>query len=111
MLEYGDSGAVSAKSDVLDRHSPAGETDGQRCRIVVPLKRGIGTALNVESSSQAASTWARERLGSIGKTCRHPRISPNLASESLPTTPRHERIKAIIARRKIVVSPDEAGGG
>jgi hypothetical protein len=65
MLEHGDSGAVSAKSGTLDRHPPAGNMDGQRYGFVVPLHRGIGSTLNVESSFQAASTWAKARLGSI----------------------------------------------
>ena len=53
MLEYGDPGAVSAKSDIFDRHSSAGQVDGQGRTIVVPLsrriRRRISSTLNAES--------------------------------------------------------------
>ena len=59
MLEYGDPGAVSAKSGVLDRHPPAGEVDHHGRTTVVPLSRRISrrisNTLNVESTCWSAA--------------------------------------------------------
>jgi hypothetical protein len=59
-LEYGDFGAVSARSAVLDRHSPACAVDHQGRATVVPLSR--------RTSRRISKTLSVERTCCTGKT-------------------------------------------
>jgi hypothetical protein len=49
MLEHGDTGAVSAKPGVRDRHPPAGALDHYGRTTIVPLRRRISGTLSAAS--------------------------------------------------------------
>jgi hypothetical protein len=59
MLGYGDSGAVSAKLGILDRHPPPGAMDRHGRATVAPLRRRIKR--RISSMLRVESTWATKK--------------------------------------------------